>query len=390
MNKLFRKCLAVSLLLSLVLSGCGNAGQSTDSAAGGNSGNSSSGSEQIVIGFLGPMTGNNATDGKDMLNAVEMAVHKVNEAGGVNGKQIKVEVADDGCDPQMATSAANKLVSLNVVAVVGGHCSGSTLPASGVFENAGIPLVVTAANSSKLPEQGYQTLFLINGLVPDQAKTAMEYAMKKNAKNIALIHDNSAYAKDLADSAKAVVEQAGGKVIAYEAINPEEKDFSALVTKLKSLAPDAVYFTGYYAAGGLLVKQFRQKEVPGMFIVGDGSFSEDLIEIAGPENAEGVLISATPTAEFIEGAEAFVDEYKKTYGIAPGPFSALTYNGVNLLVDALKRAGAAEKEAVRVALKETKDFQALGQTITFNERNTLDTSNFAVLQVELGTFKLAE
>ncbi|UFJ39562.1 branched-chain amino acid ABC transporter substrate-binding protein [Brevibacillus humidisoli] len=389
MKMLLRKALYGCLLFALLLGGCANSAQPTDSAGGGESG-TAGGGDEIVIGFLGPVTGNNATDGKDMLNAVELAVGKINESGGVLGKQLKVEVADDGCDPQMATSAANKLASQNVSAVVGGYCSGSTLPASGVFQNAGIPMVVTAANSSKLPAQGYDTLFLINGLVPDQAKTAVTYLIEKNAKKIALIHDNSAYSKDLADSAKAAVEQAGGSVIAFEAINPEEKDFSALLTKLKSLEPDAVYFTGYYAAGGLLVKQFRQKEVPGMFIVGDGSFSEDLIEIAGPENAEGVLISATPTAEFIEGAEAFVDEYKKTYGLAPGPFSALTYNGVNLLADAIQRAGSADQEAIRQALKETKGYQALGQTITFNEQNTLDTSNFAVLKVELGTFKLAK
>lgn len=211
------------------------------------------------------------------------------------------------------------------------------------------------------------------------------------AKKVALIHDNSAYAKDLADFAKAAVEKSGGTVIAYEAINPEEKDFSALVTKLKGLQPDATYFTGYYAAGGLLVKQFKQKAVPGLFLVGDGSFSEDVIKIAGADNAEGLLITATPTAEFIEGAEAFTTEYKQTYNnLAPGPFSALSYNAVNLLADALKRANSTERDAIKKALKETKDFQALGQTISFNAQNTLDTSNFAVLKVTGGKFTLAK
>ncbi|MGC5324634.1 branched-chain amino acid ABC transporter substrate-binding protein [Brevibacillus sp. SYSU BS000544] len=381
--KKWRSMIASMILtVSLALVGC--TGQPTGSqGASGESGD-------ILVGVIFPMTGNNATDGKDMYNAVEMAVKKINDAGGILGKKLKVEVADDGCDPQMATAAANKLVSQNVVAVVGGYCSGATLPASGVFKNANIPMIVTAANSSKLPAQGYDTLFLINGLVPDQAQKAADYMSAKQAKKVALIHDNSAYAKDLADSAKAAIEKTGGSIVAYEAINPEEKDFNALVTKLKGLQPDATYFTGYYAAGGLMLKQFKQKDVQGLFMVGDGSFSEDVIKIAGAENAEGLLITATPTAELIEGAQAFVSEYKQAYNLSPGPFSALTYNGINLLADSLNRAKSTDKEALKKAIKETKDFQALGQTITFNAQNTLDASNFAVLQVEGGKFTLTK
>ena len=372
---------AVMLTLTLAVAGCANLGSSTGGAD----------ASEILVGVILPVTGNNATDGKDMQNAIEMAVKKINDSGGVLGKKLKMEVADDGCDPQMATTAANKLVSQNVVAVVGGYCSGATLPSSGVFKNANIPMIVPAANSAKLPAQGYDTLFLINGLTPDQAQTAADYMAANQAKKVVVIHDNSAYAKDLADFAKASVEKFGATVIAYEAINPEEKDFSALVTKIKGLQPDATYFTGYYAAGGLMVKQFKQKGVSGLFLAGDGSFSEDVIKIAGADNAEGLLITATPTAEFIEGAEAFTSEYKQTYNnLAPGPFSALSYNAVNLLADAIGRANSTDRDAIKKAIKETKDFKALGQTISFNAENTLDTSNFAVLKVMGGKFTLAK
>lgn len=372
---------AAMLTLSLAVAGCANQPSSTGGADAG----------EILVGVILPVTGNNATDGKDMQNAIEMAVKKINDSGGVLGKKLKIEVADDGCDPQMATTAANKLVSQNVVAVVGGYCSGATLPSSGVFKNANIPMIVPAANSAKLPAQGYDTLFLINGLTPDQAQTAADYMAANQAKKVVLIHDNSAYAKDLADFAKASVEKSGGTVIAYEAINPEEKDFSALVTKIKGLQPDATYFTGYYAAGGLMIKQFKQKGVSGMFLAGDGSFSEDVIKIAGADNAEGLLITATPTAEFIEGAEAFTSAYKQTYNnLAPGPFSALSYNAVNLLADAIGRANSTDRDAIKKAIRETKDFKALGQTISFNAQNTLDISNFAVLKVTSGKFTLAK
>ncbi|MGG4455623.1 branched-chain amino acid ABC transporter substrate-binding protein [Brevibacillus porteri] len=372
---------AAMLTLALVVAGCANQSSSTGGAD----------ASEILVGVILPITGNNATDGKDMQNAIEMAVKKINDSGGVLGKKLKIEVADDGCDPQMATTAANKLVSQNVVAVVGGYCSGATLPSSGVFKNANVPMIVPAANSAKLPAQGYDTLFLINGLTPDQAQTAADYMAANQAKKVVLIHDNSAYAKDLADFAKASVEKSGGTVIAYEAINPEEKDFSALITKIKGLQPDATYFTGYYAAGGLMVKQFKQKGVSGLFLAGDGSFSEDVIKIAGADNAEGLFITATPTAEFIEGAEAFTSDYKQTYNnLAPGPFSALSYNAVNLLADAIGRANSTDRDAIKKAIKETKDFKALGQTISFNAQNTLDTSNFAVLKVTGGKFTLAK
>ncbi|MBS4190764.1 branched-chain amino acid ABC transporter substrate-binding protein [Bacillus sp. FJAT-49705] len=368
------------LILSLFLSAC---------SSEGSSGGKKSSSDEILVGVLLPVTGNNATDGKDMLNAMKMAAEKINNDGGVLGKKLKLEVADDACDPQTATTAANKLVSMKVTAVVGGYCSGSTLPASGVFNNANIPMIVAAANSSELPAQGYESLFLINGLVPDQAKTGTDYFKDKGAKNIVIIHDNSAYAKNLADFAQKSVEENGGKVIGFEAINPEEKDFGSLMTKLKSLNPDGTYFTGYYAAGGLMLKQFKKKGVSGFFMVGDGSYSPDIIDIAGADSADGLLVTATPTANFIPGADEFVKEYKSKYNdLSPGPFSALSYNGMNLLADALKRANSTSSEDLKKALKETKGFQGIGQVIEFNDQNSLNQSNFHVMKVVNGEFTL--
>jgi branched-chain amino acid transport system substrate-binding protein len=389
MKKSWVVSLVIALLVSLVLSACGQKPAATESKSGTDTSSKDSGGE-ITVGVLLPISGNNATDGKDMLNAIEMATKEANDAGGVLGKKIKLEVADGGCDPQMATTAANKLVSMNVAAVVGGYCSGATLPATGVFHNAKIPMIVPAANSSKLPAQGYDNLFLINGLVPNQAQTAADYFNQHDAKNIAIIHDNSAYARDLADFSKAAIEKNGGNIATFEAINPEEKDFGALMTKLISLKPDGIYFTGYYAAGGLMLKQFKQKNVPGLFMAGDGSFSEDIIKIAGSENAEGLLITATPMAEFIPGAEEFVSKYKSIYNLTPGPYSALSHNATRLLFDAIERANSTDKEAVKKAIKETKGFEAIGQVIDFNDQNALNTSNFKVLTVKAGKFTLAE
>lgn len=375
--------IGILLIFSVLLSACSD----TKDSAGEGSGESGSSGGEISVGVILPVSGNNATDGQDMKNAMDMAVEKINADGGVLGKDIKLEIADDACDPQTATTAANKLVSMEVVAVVGGYCSGSTLPASGVFENANIPMIVPAANSSELPGQGYDNLFLINGLVPDQAQTGADYFDENGAKKIVIIHDNSAYARDMADFAKKSIEANGGEIIAFEAINPDEKDFGSLMTKLKSLNPDGTYFTGYYAAAGLMVKQFKEKDVPGLFIVGDGSYSVDLIEIGGAD-AEGVLVTATPTANFIPGAEDFVTEYDSKFDLTPGPYSALSYNAVNLLVNAITRADSTDSNDIRQAIKDTSGFEAIGQTIEFNETNSLSISNFHVMKVEDGDFVL--
>ncbi|GIM47072.1 branched chain amino acid ABC transporter substrate-binding protein [Collibacillus ludicampi] len=375
---------AVSLASMLMLTACGSGGSSA-----GNSGGAS-GSE-ILIGVQTPTTGSEAKMGQDMNNAIQLAADEINAKGGILGKKIKLVFADDASDPQTATAAANKLVSQGVAAVVGGYSSGAVLPASGVYHNAGIPMVVTAANSAKIPAQGYKEIFLINGTTVHQAEAAADYMTKKlGAKRIALVHDNSAYAKDLAELTKKSVGQAGGQVVAFEAVNPDEKDFTTLLTKLKNAKPDATYWTAYYAAGGLLIKQFKQLGVPGAIGVGDGSNDKTLIDIAGKDAAEGTFVTTSPTAEFIPGAKAFLDAYKTKYHADPGPYSALAYDGMRLLADAITRANSTDKAAIVKALKETKGFKALEGDIAFKDDNTLEKSNFIVLVVKNGTFALPQ
>lgn len=377
--------LGLSVASLLTLTACGSGG----SSSGGGQG--ASGSGEILIGVQSPTTGSEAKMGQDINNAVKMAADEINEKGGINGKKIKLVYADDACDPQTATAAANKLVSQGVVAVVGGYCSGATLPASGVYHNAGIPMVVTAANSAKIPAQGYKEIFLVNGTTLHQGEAAAEYMLNKlGAKRIAIVHDNSAFAKDLAEITRQVVEQKGGQVVAFEAVNPEEKDFTTLLTKLKNQKPDATYWTAYYAAGGLLIKQFKQLGVPGAIGVGDGANDKTLIDIAGKQAAEGTFVTTSPTPEFIPGAKSFVDTYTSKFKEAPGPYSALSYDGMRLLADAIARANSTDKAAIVKALKETKGFKTFGGDVSFKEDGTLEKSNFIVITVKDGKFTLSQ
>ncbi len=379
--------LSIALFSMVALSACGGG---TDTAKSGDKEVSGSVSEEILVGLQFPLSGNEAKMGEDMQNAAKMAVEEINGAGGIDGKKLALVAQDDACDPQTATAAANKLVSQNVTAVVGGYCSGATIPVVGVYHSNGIPMVVTAANSQKIADQKFQEIFMINGTTVHQGKAAMDYMMnKKGAKKIAIIHDNSGFAKDLAEITKKEITDNGGEVVVFDAVNPDETDFSSLVSKLKQAKPDATYWTAYYKAGGLFIKQFKQQGVSGIVGVGDGANDKTLIDIIGKDAAEGTFITMTPSAEFLPEGKAFVDAYKAKFNAEPGPYSALQYDGIKVLADAIKRAGSTDKAKIVEALKQT-DFKALTSQVSFAEDHTLKNTNFRIFQVKGGTFAPAE
>lgn len=345
---------------------------------------------EILVGLQLPLSGNEANMGQDMQNASELAVEQINAAGGINGSKLKLIAEDDACDPQTATAAANKLVSEKVIAIVGGYCSGATIPATSVYHQNGIPIIVSAANSQKIADQKYPEVFMIDGTSIHQSALASEHIVMKNkAQKVAIIHDNSGYAKDLAELTKASVEKDGGQVILYDAVNPDESDFSPLVSKLKQLKPDATFWTGYYKAGGLLIKQFKQQGVSGFIGVGDGSNDKLLVTIAGQEAVEGTFITTAPTAEFLPDAKTFIDAYKAKFKQDPGTYSALQYDGIYLLADAIKRAGSTDREAIVKELKKS-NIKLLSGVIEFNDVNTLKKSNFVVLKIKDAKFVLSD
>lgn len=384
------------IMLTMIFVACssdsGGSGDSGDSgqsdSSNGNENTGTDGSDDVIlIGVAQPLTGPNAPEGKDMVNGAELAVKHINEAGGVLGKQIELVVEDDACDPQVTVAAANKLVSAGVHAIVSHYCSAAALPAIDVYNEARLPTVLVASNSPQIPEQGYDNVFLINSMVADQGRRIATYYKDNNIQKIALIHDNSDYARDLADITQELHEANGGEVIAFEAINPEEKDFGALATKLKSLEPEAIYFTGFYHAGGLIAKQLKQKGVTGMFAVGDGNPIEPFIEVSGEADAEGVHFTIPVSIDLVgtPESEAFIKEYKETYNSNPLTFGHRQYDGMRLIADAIERAGdPSDNEGIIKALAETVDFPAFGETYTFNEDGTRKDADFLILKIENG------
>lgn len=388
MSKKFLSKVAVTLMTMMVIViGCGTqpsaSTPSTQPAAGGAA---ASGGE-IKIGLPLPMTGSEATYGKDMENAIKMAVAEINAKGGINGKQLVTVTGDDACDPQQATAAANKLVSEGVVAIVGGYCSGAVVPTLTIYNEKNLPFIVEAANSSKIAAQNPGNTFEINGTAVHQTQKAVELFKKLGATKVAIVEQGDAYSSDLAKQAETAWKAAGNTVVSHDVTTKGEQDFSSLVTSLKSKNADLVFWTAYYADGALLIKQLRQGGYKGSIVVGDGSSDPKLIQMSGAAG-EGTYVLSPPVAEYLPAAKAFADAYKAKYNQTPGAYAPLAYDGINLLADALKRAGSTDGKAIIKALNDSKDFPGLAGKVSFAADKTLKESNFIVLQIKGGKFVL--
>ena len=345
--------------------------------------------DTLTIGIMVPTTGSEATYGQDMVNAVNLAIGEINAAGGVLGKPLASIVGDDACDAQQAVNAASKLASSGIVGVVGGYCSGATIPTLKIYGDAKIPLIIPAANSTKLIPENPGNAFMINSTGADQVIKAAEYFTAHGVKSIAIVNQGDAYSQDLADLTKKSWEAAGNTVTNFETTNKGEQDYSAVVTSIKSGNPDAVFWTAYYADGGLLIRQLRESGYQGLIAVGDGSNSPELFKIAG-QAAEGVIAFSNPTAEFLPDAKAFAEAYQAAYGTASGPYSTLSYDATKLLAWAFNTAGTTDFDKVVATLQGANFTDTISGPISFTPEKTLARSNFVVLEGKGGAWTLAQ
>lgn len=343
----------------------------------------------VLIGIMVPVTGSEAADGIDMENAAKLAVEEINAAGGVLGRMIVTTTGDDECDPSKATAAASKLISEEVVAVVGGYCSGATLPTLTLYGDAGIPFVIAAANATSLIDENPGWAFMINSTGDAQAAKAVEWFKNLGVESIALVDDGSAFSVDLKDQTKSQWEAEGYAVLAEDRVETGTQDFSAVVTRIMAANPDAVYWTAYQGLGSLLIKQLRENGYEGVIMVGDGSSAQELIDLAGAD-AEGVYCTAPPVVDFLPAAQSFIEGYNNSFPREPGAYAGLMYDATYLLVDAIERAGSFDGEAVKAALAATSGFEGITGPVSFTPQNTLNRSNFVILVAKDGRWALAE
>jgi len=379
--------LALAAIAALALAGCGNGLGSRDS----NSGTASAGNTSpIVLGMATPTSGSSSAIGPYMSNGAQLAINEINAKGGVLGRQLKLDVQDEACDPKTAVAAANKLVSDKVVASVGGYCSGATLPTLPVFARANIPMVIPAANSDDLVKAGQKNVFLINGTGTQQAKAATTWMTKTGAKRVALMDDNTSYSKNIAVQTAKDLSATSIKVVKSESVTAGESDYSANVTSVLSAKPDFVYWTGYYQEGGLIIRQLRQAGYKGNIMVADGSVDQQLIKIAGATQAGGVFATMTQTPDTIPGAKGWVASYKKTFNADPGPYSTQAYDAVRVVAKAITDAGSADGPKLITALEAIKGLQLFSGPLSFTPQHTLSSGGFLILSLQNGKLALKD
>lgn len=354
---------------------------------GGDDGGDESG--PIKIGMIVPTSGSSAPTGASMANGAQLAVDEINEAGGVlDGRMLELEVADGACDAQQAVASANKLVSSGVVVSVGGYCSGATLPTLPIFDKAGVPMIIPAANSQDLVSEGLKSVFLINGTGLQQSTAALDFIKKQGYATVALVDDNTSYSVDITtETEKQITEDGAAEVALNTSVNAGESDYSSVVRDIIDSGAEIVYWTGYYQEGGLIIDQLRKAGYEGDIMVADGSADSTLAEIAGGA-AEGVFATMTPTPNTIEGAEGWIADYEAAFGEEPKPYSTQSYDAVRLAVEAIESAGSTETDEIIAALEAVEGFDAFSGPLSFTPEHTLASGGFVILAVENGDFVL--
>ncbi len=303
MAKKWLVCLVVMVVLAAILPACGPAAPAT-----------------IKIGLQGPMTGDYAYEGLGFEQAVKLLVDKTNSKGGILGKKIELFVEDDKGDPKESALVADRLKSKNVVAVIGAYNSTATEPASAIYDEAGILHITPSSTATRLTEHGYKRFFRVCFLDDRQGLFAAKYMTEiLKAKKVGVLHDNSTYAQGLAEWTKKYLEERGATVAFYDAINPQDKDFTSTLTKIKGAGLEAVYFTGYHAQAGLLLRQSKDLGLQIQWLMGNASNNPELIGIAGQDAATGVIITTEPLPSDLPYMEAkiFNENFKFAYGQAP-------------------------------------------------------------------------
>jgi len=332
---------------------------------------------QIRLGLGGPITGPNATSGEEMKNGAEQAVEDINAAGGVLGQKIQTTVGDDVSDPKQGVSVANKFVGEGVKWVVGHFNSGVSIPASDVYLDGNIIEVTPASTNPKFTDRGMWNTFRTCGRDDQQGAVAGNYlAINFKGKKVAIVHDKTPYGKGLADETKKAMNAKGLTEAMYEGVNTGEKDYSALVSKLKQANVDVVYFGGLHTEAGLIIRQMRDQGLKAPLMGGDGIVSSEFTAIAGP-GAEGTLMTFGPDARKNPNAKEVVEKFRKK-GYEPEAYTLYTYAAVQILAQAAEAAKSADPKKVADVMHSGKTFKTVIGDISFDKKGDITRPDYVM------------
>jgi branched-chain amino acid transport system substrate-binding protein len=342
------------------------------------------GQARIVIATAGPMTGQYAVFGEQMKRGAEMAIKDLNAKGGVLGEQLRLEIGDDTCDPRQAVAVANQFVNKGVVFVAGHFCSGSSIPASVVYHEEGILQISPASPHPMLTEQGFDNVFRVCGRDDQQGQVAADYVVDNNVgSTIAVLHDNTAYGKELADTFKRQLNARGVQEVMYEAITAGDKDFTALITKMKNAGIDLIYLGGYHTEAGLITCQAHEQGLSAQMISGDALVTDEYWAITG-DTGQGTLMTFSPDPRKNEAAAPVVAEFQ-AQGYDPMGCTLYTYAAIQTWAQAVEKAGSTDFEPVEQALHETQFETVLG-TIGFDDKGDVKGASYVMYKWDNGSY----
>ncbi len=349
--------------------------------------------ETVSVGLVAPLTGDQAYIGVGMHQGALMAIEDSNAKGPIfgNAKLVLVPL-DDQHNPTQAVLAANKLVAdPSVVGVVGHFNSSCTKAASAIYHEGRTVQVTPASTNPDISKQGFDTFFRLCATDDVQGPAAADFAFNKlKAVKIAIIDDQTTYGKGLADQFEKKFKALGGTVLRHDGITQGEKDFTPLLTRVKSVRPELVFYGGVYPELALLIKQADKVGFKTRWMGGDGIFDPTLMKLTGPKLAEGIystMLGVDPHA--LPSAQDFVSRYEARYGEI-GSFSAYGYDSAAVIIEAIRRAGKADREAVLKEVRATRDFQGVLGAVNFDERGDAIGKSVGLFRVENGKFKFLE
>jgi len=331
----------------------------------------------VKIGHVGPTSGSIAQLGKDNENGARMAIDELNAKGvTIGGKKAKFELLaeDDAADPKQGTAAAQKLVDSKVNGVIGHLNSGTSIPASKIYSDAGIPQISPSSTNPKYTRQGYKTTFRVVADDVHLGGTLGRYAVDQlKGKSIAVIDDRTAYGQGVADEFEKAVKAKGGNVVGREFTSDKATDFTAILTNLKAKNPDIVFFGGMNAVAGPMLRQMKQLGINVKYMGGDGICTADLPTLAAGTMADGQVVCAE--AGGIEGAQKagmtkFYEDYKKKFGVDVQLYAPYVYDAVNVMVTAMVKAGSADPAKYLPELGKS-NYNGVTGTIAFDAKGDI-------------------
>jgi branched-chain amino acid transport system substrate-binding protein len=322
----------------------------------------------IKIGVAGPITGPNASFGAQLTQGVGQAAEDFNKSGGILGQKITVEQGDDVSDPKQGVSVANKFVGDGVKLVVGHFNSGVTIPASEVYQDNGVLMITPSATNPKVTDRKLWDVFRTCGRDDQQGKLWAELALSPKMKDakIAIVHDKTTYGQGLADAAKGFMNAGGKKEVLYEGVNAGEKDYSAIVSKIKASGADYLMWGGLHTEGGLIIRQMRDQGMKTVMISGDGITDNEFASIGGP-GVEGTLMSFGPDPRNNPGAKDIVAEFRAK-NFEPEAYTLYSYAAMQIMKEAAEATKGLDPKKLAEYMHSGKTFKTVIGDIAYDKK----------------------